>query len=353
MTEDHHRLGAWCHKIRRTYQEGKLSDEWFEKLSALNFRWESNPDLWEEGFQHAKAYYEEHGHLSIGGEYSNKYGTSLNRWLSNNKAEYDKDGHGKLSSKQVELLESIQISMRTRKDVCWMKGYLALKQYVEDYGDTLVPSLYCTETGFGLGDWVKNVKTKYKKHQLTKQQIAMLDELHFDWVKLQRGVKKGTQKAGISYDSKRIKLMDDIGMVWNAQRIHSWDEYIAALVEFKTIHGHMCLPRTYMVGDMCVSNWVKLQRTLRNQGELSQDKIDALDAIGFPWDYHLEEWKKAYIDAKAYYEEFGNMDIPKGYKGKGGTSLKLWWDRQRRNMKQKPESFSDEQIRLLLELGLD
>lgn len=160
----------------------------------------------------------------------------------------------------LNVLESIQISMRTRKDVCWMKGYLALKQYVEDYGDTLVPSLYCTETGFGLGDWVKNVKTKYKKHQLTKQQIAMLDEFHFDWgnlqkavsekhwnayyerakayyeehgnlcvpekyvtedgyalgywMKLQRGVKKGTQKAGISYDSKRIKLMDDIGMVW-------------------------------------------------------------------------------------------------------------------------------------------
>lgn len=541
VTEDNHRLGAWCHKIRRIYQEGKLSDEWFEKLSALNFRWESHPDLWEEGYQHAKAYfeefgdlkvikryksedgynlgvwistqrkvyhgkckgiltkdkikrleeigmlwkiiledstdkyiqsylkykdkdgvagipnsyvdedgvelgkwanvqkrmyrkgklskeqiekleavgfvwnnyddwwmrkfkeakayYEEHGHLSIVAEYSNEHGTSLNRWLSSNKAEYDKDGHGKLSSKQVELLESIQISMRTRKDICWMKGYLALKQYVEDYGDTLVPSLYCTEKGFGLGDWVKNVKTKYKKHQLTKQQIAMLDEIHFDWgnlqkavsekhwnayyerakayyeehgdlcvpekyvtedgyalgywVKLQRGVKKGTQKAGISYDSKRIKLMNDIGMVWNTQRIHSWDEYIAALVEFKTIHGHMCLPRTYMVGDMCVSNWVKLQRTLRNQGELSQDKMDTLDAIGFPWDYHLEEWKKAYIDAKAYYEEFGNMDIPKGYKGKGGTSLKLWWDRQRRNMKQKPESFSDEQIRLLLELGLD
>lgn len=97
----------------------------------------------------------------------------------------------------------------------------------------------------------------------------------------------------------------------------------------------------------------KLQRSLRNQGELSKDKVDALDAIGFPWDYFLEEWKKADIDAKAYYDEFGNMDIPKGYKGKGGTSLKLWWDRQRRNMKQKPESFSDEQIRLLLELGLD
>ena len=115
VTEDHHRLGAWCHKIRRTYQEGKLSDEWFEKLSALNFRWESNPDLWEEGFQHAKAYYEEHGNLCV-------------------------------------------------------------------------PEKYVTEDGYALGYWVK----------------------------LQRGVKKGTQKAGITYDSKRIKLMDDIGMVWNA-----------------------------------------------------------------------------------------------------------------------------------------
>ena len=104
---------------------------------------------------------------------------------------------------------------------------------------------------------------------------------------------------------------------------------------------------------MCVSNWVKLQRSLRNQGKLSQDKVDALDAIGFPWDYPLEEWKKAYIDAKAYYDEFGNMDIPKGYKGKGGTSLKLWWDRQRRNMRQKLESFTDEQLRLLLDLGLN
>lgn len=184
----------------------------------------------------------------------------------------------------LNVLESIQISMRTRKDVCWMKGYLALKQYVEDYGDTLVPSLYCTETGFGLGDWGNLQKAVSEKHwNAYYERAKAYYEEHGNlcvpekyvtedgyalgyWMKLQRGVKKGTQKAGISYDSKRIKLMDDIGMVWNAQRIHSWDEYIAALVEFKTIHGHMCLPRTYMVGDMCVSNWVKLQRTLRNQG---------------------------------------------------------------------------------------
>lgn len=81
MTEDHHRLGAWCHKIRRTYQEGKLSDEWFEKLSALNFRWESNPDLWEEGFQHAKAYYEEYGNLKVIKRYKSEDGYNLRQWV--------------------------------------------------------------------------------------------------------------------------------------------------------------------------------------------------------------------------------------------------------------------------------
>ncbi len=57
-----------------------------------------------------------------------------------------------------------------------------------------------------------------------------------------------------------------------------------------------------------------------------------------------------YNQAKAYYEENGNLDIPKGYIS-DGFGLGLWLDRQKKRYRN--GKLSDEYIKLLEYIGID
>ena len=63
--------------------------------------------------------------------------------------------------------------------------------------------------------------------------------------------------------------------------------------------------------------------------KLTPEQIARLDGIGMVWKTKPErQWEKGYAKAKAYYEEYGNLNIPSKYRP-DGIWLAKWLNEQK------------------------
>ena len=99
-------LGKWIRRQRDFFEQEKLSDERIEKLRGIGFKLEK-PDTWEEKYQLAKAYYDEHGNLRMPGD-TVINGVWLWKWLNEQKnIGLGKRRNKQLSNIQIEKLSAI------------------------------------------------------------------------------------------------------------------------------------------------------------------------------------------------------------------------------------------------------
>ena len=152
-------------------------------------------------------------------------------------------------------------------DKQWIDRYLALKEYKEKFGDCLV-----SQTGKYpvLGRWVNKQREFYKLYRSGKR---------------------------TTLNEKRIKLLGDLGFVWDAadrqKRIfkrndEKWMRYFNYLKQYIEKNGSFPR-RKFKVGDLNLGEWVhkqKQQYALMKKGKystISQDRIDKLNEVNFPW----------------------------------------------------------------------
>ncbi|MCX5871278.1 MAG: Helicase associated domain protein [Deltaproteobacteria bacterium] len=147
------------------------------------------------------------------------------------------------------------------------------------------------------------------------------------WVSAQR-----TRRSKRLLSLERIQLLDGIGFVW-AFQASLWDIWFGKLKVFKERFGH-CNVETGWEEDSGLSSWVSSQRTRRNKGLLSLERIQLLDGIGFTWDFQTqkrqETWMKWYLELEKYTKKHGNPHVPSN-----DTNTKLaswvWIQRVRRD----------------------
>ncbi|CAB9503596.1 helicase [Seminavis robusta] len=107
----------------------------------------------------------------------------------------------------------------------------------------------------------------------------------------------------------------------------TWDQNIAAMLEYKEIHATVNIPQ-YSKEYPNLALWMKNLR--QDKGRLTQDQIADLDGIGFLWtDAHLdkhERWWMAMFEAlKEYKDTHGHCRVPVDKSKLGG-----WVKTQRR-----------------------
>lgn len=104
---DGKRLGSWLKVQRKSFRDGKLSDEQIKRLSAVGMVWEFD-DPWENGFLHAEAYYHKHGDLNVPSKYVCDDGFALGTWLNNQRAKHNHPSHHRtLTAQQITRLDTI------------------------------------------------------------------------------------------------------------------------------------------------------------------------------------------------------------------------------------------------------
>ena len=179
QTDSGIKLGAWIRHQRDEYEKGKLSEERIKKLKVIGFTLEKS-DPWEEKYQLAKAYFEEHGDLNVPAQYVVN-GVWLHKWLNEQKLMAEGKRKKKLTSEQLARLEAIGLRYgSTYNEKVWNERFEMAKIYFEEHGDLNVTKDY-TVGDFQLGIWLRQQKSQYKSGNIPTEHYERLSAIGMDW----------------------------------------------------------------------------------------------------------------------------------------------------------------------------
>lgn len=188
----------------------------------------------------------------------------------------------------------------------WEDMYVRARAYYEAHGDLNVPTDFRTGDGYALGVWIQT----------------------------QRAVRKGLQRGTLS--EERIRMLNEIGMLWIVREKDRWPEYFAAAEAYFREFGHLCVPNAYVApGGVKLGKWLgtlKVQRKRGGRGRyLTPDRIAALDRLGMVWDVDEFQWERKFQAAQQYFQEYGDLEVPTRYETPEGLRLGVWVQSVRRD----------------------
>ncbi|MBQ9745341.1 MAG: Helicase associated domain protein [Clostridia bacterium] len=396
VTEHGLALGSWLNTqrlVRSGKAMGLLTGEQIEKLNSIGMRWESVRDLsWERNFAAAKEYYEEHGDLLVPVGDTKYHGVPLGRWLAGLRS-YRKNNaqSAYLTQERIDALDGIGMVWDV-PDYLWEKNYHAALEYHRENGNLGVPTYYVTEDGLRLGAWL--VGLRKTKAELSAEQISRLDALGFSWTvksnntweqsyaaaceykrahgdldvpvsyvtedgcKLGRWLRRQRDKQSELSEVKKQKL-DAIGMIWDST--DPWEEKMRLVEAYYAEHGDVNIPADYVVDGVWLARWLSEQvarfngkPTGRNKtvNPLTKEQCARIEALGIKKNVSRNDlaWEEQYLEAKAYYEENGDLAMSKRYVSPSGKNLGVWVQRQR--LLRRDGKLKAEQIAKLDDIGM-
>ena len=295
--------------------EVRNTQELFEKLN------DTLSASWEMMYAYAKQYYEQHGDLNVPTKYKTEEGYSLGHWLMTQRRVYAGETYGKLDESRIEKLNAIGMRWGSYLDMSWERNYAAAKKYYETHGDLKAVVTYTDENGVNLGSWLANLRT-YRK--------------------------SGIRTAYLT--DERIAMLDELGMVW-AVNDRIWEDNFAACEEYFREYGDLQIPHRYVSsGGLKIGAWVRLQRSNYEADKLSDEQIARLESIGMIWLGKFDQmWENGLSEAKAYFTQYGDLNVPTTYISPSGFRLGAWICNRRENGR---ENYSEKRRQQLDELGM-
>lgn len=141
-----------------------------------------------------------------------------------------------------------------------------------------------------------------------------------NWVGTQR-----TNKNRLS-PSRKQKL-DNLGFIWSVAD-ERWEQGYAALLEYWEENRHVSVPNRFVnQHKFALGKWVTSQR--RHKAQLSAERVDRLDRLGFIWDPLTEQWERGYTELLKFKDINGHVQVPKSHKTDNGFALGRWVGTQR------------------------
>ncbi len=283
-------LGKWLHTQKATYCEGKLLLSRKASLDKLGMVWDKYNDIeWMENLELCKNYYQYHhdlyipdGYKTINGYEYDESGVKLGVWLNNQRANYK---NGKLSTERIDYLNNIGMVFTNVFDIKWQSKYDIAKKYYEEHGNLDVKVGYKVDK-FDLGKWVQRQRQLNDKGQLKEERKQLLEQIGMSW-----------------QDAYDLEWLDNYQLVSSYFEKH---HHLNIPKSFKTINGY-----EYNDQGKDIGRWLINQKALYNNGTLREDRQKLLSKVGMDWEKVFEkEWHKNYEEAKNYYKEHHNLDIP-------------------------------------------
>ena len=238
-----------------------------------------------------------------------------------------------------------------RLSMTWMEKYNLAKAYFNHYGDLEIPISFKTtngheydENGIALGNWIGNQRQTYKgqgTQKITPYQIKLLKEI------------------GMRFENKDI--METWMEKYNLAKVY-FEHYdnLEIPKTFKTINGY-----DYDENGIALGAWIVTQRTAYkgdSTNKITPTQIKLLEEIGMRFETANRNkiWIEKYNLAKAYFEHYGNLEIPTVFKttngheyDENGIALGQWIANQRNAYKGTcRQKITPDQIKLLEEIGM-
>lgn len=237
------------------------------------------------------------GTLELPRSYTIHSGVPVGKWLELQRQVQAGQRPGRLTAEQAAKLEKLGIRWNHRLEAAWEKGFASAQKYRTEHGDLLVPMRYRDKNDFALGEWIVYNRQRYLGGNLTQN---------------------------------RIERLEAIGMVWSTSN-DLWEQNYAAATQYYLEHGDLEVPIKYETpSGFGLGVWLGAQRAAHKAGELPQEQVERLDALGMDWTNRNDrKWMSLYDVAAAYYHEHGNLNVPSEYVTPDGVLLGKWVARQR------------------------
>lgn len=377
------RLCDWLVRQRRSRNMGELPDEKVKLLDKIGFSWQSE-SVWEEGYRHAKAYYEKNGNLDIPSAYKCEDSYALGIWVFNcRKAHNGMKSPFKISESQAKALESVGINWHP--DTRWDKKYKIALEYFKKHGSLPMSTSDKDENNKAIAVWLNNQRKNYRLGYLSDEKLIRLSKIGITkkWLlKSLSPFEKGFSVAQAYYEENgdlnvasnyqykngfwlgswvdkirkkkdlltpdQIKQLDAIGFIW--QPTDEWEYSYALAEKYYITNGTLPFEPKQCKNDdeLHICRWLKRQLVKRRNGKLSSEKEIRLNAIGMDWLTANERaWKRGYSKAKDYYDQNGNLNVKVSYVCPDGFPLGEWLHSQRTKRK----NLDPERVKLLSQIG--
>ncbi len=302
------------------YEHFKVIDEvkdcrvLFERLN------ETLTASWDRMYEYANRYYQENGNLEVPIRYQTEEGYGLGRWLLTQRKVRAGEKYGVLGADRIQKLDQIGMVWGSYRDLSWEKYYKEARKYFEEHGNLNTNVNDVTDSGIRLGTWICQLRT-YRK--------------------------SGIQKNYLTED--RIQALNGIGMIWDVPD-YLWEENFMECLQYYREHGNLDIPNAYISPKgLKIGGWIRRQRLLRrgktSGARLTPEQVTRLDGIGMVWKTKPEQqWDKGYAEAKAYYDAYGNLNVPVSYVSPSGYKLGHWIVDRREKGKAKHSDERQEQL---------
>lgn len=251
-------LAQWVSAQRHSYHARKrsMTPERIRMLEELSFEWKSGRhSLWWDTYELLHKHWEEHGDINV--SIDSPEGPRLTKWVSKQRKLHKQIQRGRqneLTGDRIEALNKLGF-IWDKHDATWMDRLSEMRKFRELHGHCRVP----------------------------KESDGKYDKLHA-WVRTQRYARKqGDAGARQPMSKKRIKLLADLGFLWDPAE-DVWHEHFEELRDFCSRNGHFMVPK-----GTSLYNWVSRQRAAYKKfragkkSSLTPERIARLESIDLKW----------------------------------------------------------------------
>ena len=304
-------LSKWLNE-QKLIAEGRRkkthTPEQLEKLESIGLRYGTTlyDEQWNERYEMAKAYFQNHGDLKVPYGYC-EGDFKLGIWISKQKSQYS---DGNMTDEHYALLSSIGMDWENASEQrvknSYAQGFQHLEAFIAEHGvDALNGDVVCAD-GYRLGSWFANCKTKYRSGKLPKKHITHFEQL------------------GI-----RLEKSD------------AWEDRYQEIKAYLEKNDTTYIPKgTYGESGYDLFSWVSDQRRAYKNGRLSAEQMKKLDEIGYPFlkdkKAKHEQRKKKWFVTAAIIMEYVRSHSPDDLNDDTeyqGIRIKQWLENQRSNLR--------------------
>lgn len=211
----------------------------------------------------------------------------------------------------------------------WARGYAAAARYHQRHGELRVPLNYRDpETNAPLGRWISEQRTEYAAGRLDDDATGR----------------------------KRVKWLEELGMVWSAPDL-TWEENLGAAQAYYAEHGTLCAPQTAAIEGKAIGQFLT---NCRRPGGLGKDpqraarRAQQLAAIDPDWNPRepgkgwSADWQRMFTKLHTIIDDGSDVQHVQPGVTVGGEDIGRWLARQR----QAWGELNNEQRRRLAALGV-
>ena len=305
------KIGNWCDSTRAYHNSGKLREDRIALMEAIpNWSWNPHDESWMTMMDHLVDYLKVND-SDIPAKLMYK-GKQLGTWVSKQRVAYK---NGSLQEQRRLMLESISgwtwersqgLSTGIRSDKKLLEKsntsspdwFDLLNEFIANEGHTDVPGI-CEINGNPLGQWVRKIRSRYRKKTLPVEIIKRLEAIP--------------------------------GWQWDAIEAR-WEDQLEKLIQFAKINNHISLSRED-ADQKQLASWVTTQRVRYHKGKLTNTQIQGLEMIPqWSWDPGQQGWDTSFQFLLKYINREGHARVPQDHV-EDSFQLGAWVNKRRSALK--------------------